>query len=97
MKKNLSEIKSMPEWMVANAIRYAFKKPTLIVSNTCHWIIDNWLLLDEMTKKQIKNDVNDAFSDYSRCKNLPNLQHCSPLGKPCDIKEWKNVRKLWRK
>jgi hypothetical protein len=92
-----SRIKLMPEWILINAIRYAFKKPASVVSDTCRYIIDNWFLFDEITKKQIRNDVNDAFSDYSRCKNLPNLRHCSPLGKPCDIKEWENVRKLWRK
>ena len=89
--------KIIPGWMIVSAIRYALGRKTAIVSTTCEWVVKNWSFIDATTKEQIKHDINDAFADYERCKHLPNLKYRSPLGSPCDVKEWTSVRKLWRK
>jgi hypothetical protein len=89
-------IELLPNWMIVNSVRYALGRQTSIVSTTCDWLILNWNWLGDDTRLQIKHDIEDAFSDYSRCKHLPNLKHCSPLGGSCDIKEWSKVRELWK-
>jgi len=90
-------VEIIPGWMIVSAIRYALGRKTSIVSTTCKWVVKNWRFINAATREQIKHDINDAFSDYSRCKHLPNLKYRSPLGMKCDIKEWKKVRNLWRK
>jgi hypothetical protein len=86
----------LPNWMIINAVRYALDRKTPQVSITCDWLILNWNWIGEDTRAQIKRDINDKFSDYSRLKHLPNLKYCSSLSSQDILENWEKVRKLWK-
>ena len=80
-----------PDWMIIDAVRYAFGRMSYQVGVTCGWLILHWPDLNVHTKTIIQNDIEGEFATADR------LEDDGHFGHECDLMDWKNVRRLWLK
>ena len=78
-----------PDWMVIDAVRYAFGRMSYQVGVTCSWLRAEWPNLSRHTQEIIVQDIEGEFATAER---LGDFRH---FGHECDRKEWEDVRRLW--
>jgi hypothetical protein len=88
------------KWMIIGFFRYALGRMTCIVDVTVDWLVHNWEVMDEDTRKIIEGELESAFEH----DDLERVAHASgernykwfELGNDCDRKQWERVRNLYR-